>query len=176
MKYRKTETGLLAIKERSAALSAKQRSLLIMVDGQKEFPDMVRIVSGLGGTVDDVNALVSLGLIEGVGAGVVGAGVVPQPARPAIDSPTSTVPVLVATPASGGGVMAGAPLSERDLYQRAYPVAIRLTSALGLRGFRLNLAVESAGDYQALLEVAARIRESVGEEKFLPLGQALSNH
>ena len=55
MKYKKTEAGQLAVKERSALLSSRQRSLLIMVDGQKEMADLVRTVTGLGGTVDDVN-------------------------------------------------------------------------------------------------------------------------
>lgn len=180
MKYKKTGTGLLAIKERLAVLSARQRSLLIMVDGQKEFPDLVRIVSGLGGTVEDVNALVSLGLIEGVGAGAgagagLGAGVALQPVQPPIDLPAAAVLGPVSTPAAASTVVSDTPLSERELFQRAYPIATKLTSALGLRGFRLNLAVEGAGDYKALLEVAARIREAVGEEKFRPLGQALSN-
>lgn len=178
MKYKKTGTGLLAIKERLAVLSARQRSLLIMVDGQKEFPDLVRIVSGLGGTVEDVNALVSLSLIEGVGAGAgagLGAGVALQPVQPPIDLPAAAVLGPVSTPAAASTVVSDTPLSERELFQRAYPIATKLTSALGLRGFRLNLAVEGAGDYKALLEVAARIREAVGEEKFRPLGQALSN-
>ena len=178
MKYKKTGTGLLAIKERLAVLSARQRSLLIMVDGQKEFPDLVRIVSGLGGTVEDVNALVSLSLIEGVGAGAgagLGAGVALQPVQPPIDLPAAAVLGPVSTPAAASTVVSDTPLSERQLFQRAYPIATKLTSALGLRGFRLNLAVEGAGDYKALLEVAARIREAVGEEKFRPLGQALSN-
>ena len=41
----------------------------------------------------------------------------------------------------------------RRRYQSAYPLATKLTASLGLRGFRLNLAVEAAGSYEELLEV-----------------------
>lgn len=162
MKYKKTEAGQLAVKERSALLSSRQRSLLIMVDGQKEMADLVRTVTGLGGTVEDVNVLLALGLIEGMGGAAVSA---PAPVSVAV-AEAPVVPVTARVREN---------LSEQELYQRAYPVATKLTSSLGLRGFRLNLAVEGARDYQALLEVASRIRETVGEEKFKVLGQALAN-
>jgi hypothetical protein len=42
-----------------------------------------------------------------------------------------------------------------------------------LRGFRLNLAVEAAGDLDKLKELAPKIREAVGPEKFLELENAL---
>ena len=151
----------MAVKERSALLSSRQRSLLIMVDGQKEMADLVRTVTGLGGTIDDVNVLLVHGLIEGIGAAVLN----PTP----LSLPAAAVPVAPAAARIREN------LSEQELYRRAYPVATKLTSSLGLRGFRLNLAVEGAADYPALLEVASRIREAVGEEKFRVLGQALAN-
>jgi hypothetical protein len=42
-----------------------------------------------------------------------------------------------------------------------------------LRGFRLNLSVESAGSYQDLLALAPKIREAVGDAKFAELDKAL---
>ena len=172
MKYKKTEAGQLAVKERSALLSSRQRSLLIMVDGQKEMADLVRTVTGLGGTAEDVKVLLEHGFIEGTGVGMAAQQAATPPAEqvsalaisPAAESPLAVVP------ASAREI-----LSDQQLYQRAYPVATKLTSSLGLRGFRLNLAVEGAGDYQALLAVASRIREAVGEAKFKVLGQALAN-
>ena len=170
MKYKKTEAGQLAVKERSALLSSRQRSLLIMVDGQKEMADLVRTVTGLGGTVEDVNVLLVHALIEGIGAAVP----VPQAGAVALAS-ASALSLAAEAPAVPVAVPARETLSDQQLYQRAYPVATKLTSSLGLRGFRLNLAVEGAGDYQSLLAVASRIREAVGEEKFRALGQALAN-
>ena len=69
---------------------------------------------------------------------------------------------------------AGVPtLSAQQHYLKAYPIAIRLTAGLGLRGFRLNLAVEAASDLDKLKELAPKIREAVGPEKFLDLENAL---
>jgi hypothetical protein len=76
----------------------------------------------------------------------------------------------VGVPEGAGG--AATPTAQ-ERYAAAYPVAIKLTSALGLRGFRLNLAVEAAGSYEALLAVAPRIREAVGAEQYSELGRVL---
>jgi hypothetical protein len=58
-------------------------------------------------------------------------------------------------------------------YSKAYPIATRLTAGLGLRGFRLNLAVEAAGDLDKLRELAPRIKDAVGPEKFRELQSSL---
>ena len=63
--------------------------------------------------------------------------------------------------------------NDQDHYAKAYPVAVRLTSNLGLRGFRLNLSVESARDLEALKDLAPKIKEAVGVEKFKELENAL---
>ena len=43
---------------------------------------------------------------------------------------------------------------------RPIPIATQLTAALGLRGFRLNLAVEGATSYEQLAaQLAPKIRE-----------------
>ena len=67
------------------------------------------------------------------------------------------------------------PASPQERYQAAYPIATRLTASLGLRGVRLNLAVEAAGSYDDLLALSARIREAVGPDQFAPLGAALGH-
>ena len=64
-------------------------------------------------------------------------------------------------------------LDDQVHYARAYPIAVRLTSNLGLRGFRLNLSVESAGDLEKLKDLAPKIKEAVGVEKFRELEDAL---
>ena len=60
-----------------------------------------------------------------------------------------------------------------DRYKDAYPVATALTAELGLRGFRLNLAVEGAGSFADLSALAPKIREAVGDAKFAKLDKAL---
>ena len=44
---------------------------------------------------------------------------------------------------------------------------------LGLRGVRLNLAVEGATSYEDLLALSPKIRDAVGVDKFAPLAKAL---
>jgi hypothetical protein len=64
-------------------------------------------------------------------------------------------------------------LDDQAHYARAYPVAVRLASNLGLRGFRLNLSVESAADLEGLKDLAPKIKVAVGVDKFKELEDAL---
>ena len=50
------------------------------------------------------------------------------------------------------------------------------TAQLGLRGFRLNLAVEAAEGYEGLLELMPKIREAIGDARVKPLQRALQGH
>lgn len=155
MIYTKTELGQSALQNRSFALTPRQRSAFIMFDGKRSAEDVLKATAGLGVVADDVNHLVTLGLLAASAA-----------------APPATV-TLQPAPASAPGV-AGAPsLHAQEHYSRAYPIATRLTAALGLRGFRLNLAVEAAGDLAKLQELAPKIKEAIGPEKFKELENAL---
>ncbi|MGQ3004475.1 MAG: hypothetical protein ACT6Q6_19380, partial [Hydrogenophaga sp.] len=98
---------------------------------------------GLNVTAEDIDQMVSAGLL----------------------APTAAS--MVVTPAVEAEPIAGAPPTQdaQAHYSRAYPIAIRLTSELGLRGFRLNLAVEGAGNLAQLRELGPRIKEAVGAER-----------
>ena len=166
----KTEEGQRAFKERAPALSSKLRAAFILVDGKRTAQDVVRATAGLGISEVDIAQLETLGFIA------------PSPHIP--DTPaTSSAPKLApgGAPAEDTSPATGAPAAgthaaqtlPQELYIRAYPIATQLTSSLGLRGFRLNLAVESAGGYQQLVELVPRIREAVGAVKCRPLEEAL---
>ena len=155
MIYSKTELGQTALRDRSLGLTPRQRSAFIMFDGKRSADDVLKATAGLGVTAEDVSHLVELGLL------VVSAAVLPPLPGPQLVS------------ASAQSV-AGAPsLDAQAHYLRAYPIAIRLTASLGLRGFRLNLAVEAASDVTKLKELAPKIKEAVGTEKFKELETAL---
>ncbi len=64
--------------------------------------------------------------------------------------------------------------TAQQRYQDAYPVVTKLTASLGLRGFRLNLAVEAATTYEQLAALAPKIRAAVGDEKAAALENALA--
>ncbi|WP_293603484.1 hypothetical protein [Polaromonas sp. UBA4122] len=155
MIYTKTALGQSVLHDRSLGLTPRQRAAFIMFDGKRRVEEVVKGTAGLGVTAEDVNHLLALGLLVASAA-----------APPAMLEPQSV-------PASAQGV-AGAPsLNAQEHYLRAYPIATRLTANLGLRGFRLNLAVEAAGDVTKLQELAPKIKEAVGPEKFKELESAL---
>ena len=80
----------------------------------------------------------------------------------------------VTRPPAGTPLVGAAPsLDAQAHFLKAWPIATRLTANLGLRGFRLNLAVESAADLVKLKELAPRIKDAVGSEKFRELEIAL---
>lgn len=172
MIFIKTALGQSALQNRALALTPRQRSAFIMFDGKRSVDDVMKATAGLGVTPEDVSHLVSLGVLG-----------------PHASTPVSTPVVLGQVPATVPAVTAnaappqaatlafdanGQPTVHAQVrYSKAYPIAIRLTAALGLRGFRLNLAVEGAGSLDKLKELAPKIREAVGAEKFLELENAL---
>lgn len=162
MIYIKTELGQTALHNRSLALTPRQRSAFIMFDGKRSLDEVMKATSGLGVTPEDISHLVSLGLLALQAQAPVGQ----TPAVSAAAAPQSAAEL--------SHTADGQPtLSAQAHYSKAYPIAIRLTAGLGLRGFRLNLAVEGAGDIDKLKELAPKIREAVGAEKFLELENAL---
>ncbi len=170
----KTALGQTALQNRSLALSPRQRSVFIMFDGKRTVDDVMKATAGLGVTPEDVNHLVSLGVLESHTSHE------SQTSPPAVSAQTpNAVPAVdtnAATPQAATLAFDanGQPTaSAQARYSKAYPIAIRLTAALGLRGFRLNLSVEGAGDLDKLKELAPKIREAVGPEKFLELENAL---
>ncbi|APW39404.1 hypothetical protein RD110_21095 [Rhodoferax koreense] len=148
MKYMKTESGQRAFKERDPALSTRLRAAFILIDGKRSLQEVLQATAGLGIAESDVAQLLTLGFIAEAEI----AAPEPGPATPA--------------PPSG-------PTTPQALYLRAYPVATQLTAGLGLRGFRLNLAVEQAAGYPQLVALLPRIREAVGPAKCRALEEAL---
>ena len=71
---------------------------------------------------------------------------------------------------------AAVPLSEEERVRRyrvAYPLATQLTAKLGLKGFRLNLAVEEAAGFEGLVDLLPRLRSALGSEGVRPLESVL---
>ena len=168
MIFIKTALGQTALQNRSLALSPRQRSVFIMFDGKRTADDVMKATAGLGVTPEDVSHLVSLGVL------------VSHASPPAVLEqipaavPAAGIPIVTAQAATLAFDANGLPTaSAQARYSKAYPIAIRLTAALGLRGFRLNLAVEGAGNLDKLKELAPKIKEAVGPEKFLELENAL---
>ena len=143
----KTPAGQQVLKDRSIALSQRQRAVLILVDGKRSVQDILQATEA---AAEDILHLQSLHLVQVAGE--------PQAMAATEPMPLAELPSVPTT---------------QDRYAAAYPIAARLTGGLGLRGFRLNLAVEGATRYEDLVALAPKILEAVGPEKFKPLQQAL---
>lgn len=153
MIYAKTEAGQQALKDRSL-LSPRQRSAFILFDGKRSVSQVLEATAGLGVTSEELAQLVELGFLT--------------PSQQSVEK-------AAAATAHAAAVVARQEDSDasNDRYKKAYPIAAQLTGALGLRGFRLNLAVEGAADVDALLALLPKIREAVGADKCSELEQAL---
>ena len=184
--YHKTEAGQLALHDRAASLSRRQRSAFIMFDGRRSVADVLRLTAGLGVTEDDIAHMRRLAFLEEDDAvSRVFSVTHPQLTQPPSlypefgesTLPPSGQPVMLDSvlPSSGkSGMGPASPLADAQAtYLKAYPIATRLTSELGLRGFLLNLAVESAGTLEKLRELAPKIGAAVGPLKFRELEDAL---
>ncbi len=153
----KTDKGQQVLKDRSLALSQHQRSALIMFDGKRSVEAVLK--AGFAGlTRADIDDLMALGLLVEDNQ---------TAAKPLVPTPT------VDESASEVKVPDSSVRSDSERYQEAYLLATQLTASLGLRGFRLNLAVEAVGNYDELLALSPRIKDAVGAEKFGPLARAL---
>lgn len=151
----KTALGHQVVKDRSVPLTPRQRSALILFDGRRTVDQVLEATAGL--TSADIETLFEFSLVEDLRArGLLAAQAAEAEAR--------------AQAASGAAEVR----TQQERYAEAYPIAAALTAGLGLRGFRLNLAVEAATNFEELRAVAPRISEAVGAQKFRPLERVLN--
>ena len=158
MKYIKTELGQQAFKERSPLFSARQRSTFILFDGNKTLEQVLAAAAGMGVTAEDVEHMVAQGFLTLLAGSA------------AAPDPVSTAEALqqaedAALPPSNR--------TSQERYADAKPIATKLTASLGLRGFRLNLSVESAAGFDDLLALLPKIQEAVGSKAARELERAL---
>jgi hypothetical protein len=71
------------------------------------------------------------------------------------------------------GLVEDAARRENERFAQAHPLAVQLSAALGLNGYRLNVAVEAATSYQELLALAPKLEEALGPA-YAPLHNALN--
>ena len=157
MKLIKTETGQQAFKARSPLFSARQRTAFIVFDGSKTVDQVLAAAVSLGLTAEDVEHMVEHGMLA--------------------PAPGEKAPADVAAAHLQAAQAALAAFNTRSIQERyieAMPIATKLTAGLGLRGFRLNLAVEAAGGYDELLVLLPRIQEAVGVKACEDLERALT--
>lgn len=167
MIYQKTALGLQAMKDRSVAdITRNQRAVLILLDGVRTTSAVLSATGTLGVSSADIDVLAERGLIAAI-----------QTGRPAAnEAPVTDFASSTLAAKQGPMTLPVAPNNDQERvrrYQKAYPLATQLTASLGLRGFRLNLAVEAADGFEGLVELLPKLRTAVGEERLAPLKAAL---
>ena len=155
----KTPEGQQAFKERHADLSQRLRSAFLLFDGVRSLDQVLAATSGMGVQKDDLLALVTRGWL-----------VARADSPPVVEAATTVAPAASETAAAAAPID---PTSMSLRYQQAYPLAVSITGGLGLKGFRLNLAVEAAMGYVQLVALAPRIRDAAGDKAYARLHSAL---
>ena len=175
MRYQKSASGQLAFKQRSSEISARQRSLFLLFDGNRSVGEVLATTSGLGITQADVDDLIAKGFLARAD------GTSPDLPNPIPSANAGASLMLPSTPLAASiptlvdvdSSKSTAELDQQVVYRQAYPVATKLTASLGLRGFRLNLAVEAASGYQDLVALLPQITQAVGPTAAQELKKAL---
>ncbi len=130
--YFKTDAGKQEIQDRGHRLPSSLRSLLLMVDGQRDQAQLRELISGLHAPDDALEQLVVMGL---VGRG------------------ETSLPMALA-PLPGEVTMP----AEFGRYRRLYEiVSDTVRRHLGLKGYFMQLKVEKCADVDALLALLPEI-------------------
>lgn len=140
----KTDMGRAEISARTRVPERLRRTLLLLIDGNRSEQALLHSVDG--STADDFEQLEQLGLIRRRQASV---------ATPA--------PALLAH--AGIDVLLDDELPAPSYAQLTTRLTQLISSQLGLRGFRLTLAVEKAANVQELLRVADRVVDEIAQRK-----------
>lgn len=145
--YCKTEAGKQEIQDRGRKLPASLRSLLLMVDGQRDQGQLRELMKGLHAPDDALEQLAAMGLVSrDEPAPTVAASVAAVPLAP--------LPGEVKLPADFG--------RYRSLYEI---VSDTVRRHLGLKGYFMQLKVEKCADVDQLLALLPEIATALTKAK-----------
>lgn len=175
--YFKTEAGKREIQDRALKLPAALRSILLMVDGQRDQDQLRELMTGLRAPDDAIEQLVVKGLIQRGDGTPSAVAPVEAPVQAPIQTttePTAETPVeppveppaqvpAAALPALPGAVNVPADFGNyRRLY---YFVTDAVSRHLGLKGYFMQLKVERCADIDALLALLPEVAIALTKAK-----------
>lgn len=138
--YFKTDAGKQEIQDRGRRLPSSLRSLLLMVDGQRDQSQLRELMSGLHAPDDALEQLLVMGLVK-------------RSETPS-QTPLAPLPGEVVIPAEFGR------------YRRLYEIVTdSVRRNLGLKGYFLQLKVEKCADVDALLALLPEIATALTKAK-----------
>lgn len=147
MRLAKTEAGVRAMKDHSLSLTARQRAALVLCDAKRPRLHVLHNLASVGSSEADIDILKQMGLIQEVPDGDEDAKLEEAERRKQ--------------------------RSPLERYKEAYPIASQLAAQLGFKGLAISLAVERADGYEALCDVAKKMRGLVSPQAYAALDRAL---
>jgi hypothetical protein len=188
----KTSKGAEVLQTRSMNLPSRQRTLLLLSNGERSHSYLLKQTEGLGASLMDLEALVGLGLLADHAAESL-----PEESQPRMPEPTvvaaapqalsselndlrveafkvrdelSLKPGSATSNTSNRSMPASRlesdsrPFTEAEKFEYAYRSATKLSSELGLRGFRLQLSIEKASTLEELRALKPKLLEALVKE------------
>lgn len=145
--YQKSAKGSEAIATRQHGLSPKLRSLLILIDGKRDYPELARISNTLGDTEQLLGQLLDAGCIEPV----------PKAARAA----AALAPKVAAPVPIHGSASAAAPATSISLADARRHAVRRLIDIVGPNADEICMRIESARSVADFLAAVAQAEAMV---------------
>jgi hypothetical protein len=174
MTLTKSPIGIEAFNARTGQIPSRLRPAFIMFDGIKSTEQILSVTIKLGITRSDIEQMARDGLLVEI-----------QAANDAVNAPEpefvrasndlrewgQSNSVLAPPERTAAKPLSNATPQER--YAKAMPLATKVSSKLGLKGFMLNMAIERASGYDELLAVLPKLQAAAGHEACKELEAAL---
>jgi hypothetical protein len=174
--FDKTDKGREEIITRKYRLASRLRSLLVLIDGKKTNVELLSKVAGLGLDMQSLVDLAEGEFIEGVAMVPGSDPAIPAPAPVRLPNNTMTAAQGASLEAANASKNKGMISPEAYLILQSFLIET-IRSAIGLRGFTLQLKVERAStlaDFEALREpYLAAVKKAKGNEAMASLGERL---
>ncbi len=146
----KTDAGKQEIKDRAQKLPAALRSILLMVDGQRDEPQLRELMSGLRAPDDAIEQLIVKGLVQ----------------RGAAENSVAQAAAAPAKLTLGDMESVTAALADSGRYRRLYTILTDTVGRhLGLKGYFMQLKIERCADAEALLALLPEIATALTKAK-----------
>ena len=152
MIYVKTAAGRQALKDRAETMPRKYHFPFLMCDGVRDSADILAASVQHGFTSVDLYEMVQLGFVE------------PMPTK---------VPMRIDPVQAAAASPARPSQQQASVFFDASKLATALSANLGLRGFRLNLAVQTASNLTDLDALLPQLEKALGFAAVKPLADLL---
>ena len=153
IRYSKTDAGRQEIEQRTRKLPSALRSILLMVDGQRDEGELATLIESFRAPADTLEQLAGMGLIEA------------REAEGAVAGAPATA-ALATRPMDEAGAPVAADAANTERFQALYAMMSEsIRSHLGLKGYFLQLKVERCGTVAELEELLPDVAEALGKAK-----------